>query len=274
MARVGLTVVALVFLLVAPAVGAQSQPSLAQRLGDLRFPEIIVSIDPTIIEFSAERGTITGQTASDLRRCIDKHSTCPDSTIAGISDGDADGFVDEAEVDGFSGALQAGLNFMGGSIAEFRRNLRELATIDGHGADSASFSEIRIEGAEGSITKTDTVFFTIQVQAKFPEVEDADQHRITMQREQSDLDLADRIVVRSGDGWSLPRDSIRPQDLRTLHRDDSITGTQEQLEGTEPMSFDIEKRADGGSPWLWVISLLLVAGGAGAFLLARARRGI
>lgn len=267
--RFSVACVVLLMLPVLPTAGAQT---LTQRLADLRFEEAVLRVGPNVLELGANRGAISGTGASDLRSCIDDFD-CPDSSLAAASEGNGNQDVTGEEVRAFSSNLLIGLQLAGGQIEELRLALRDLARIDGRTGDGVEFDRILIENAEGPVSSTQPVFVSLAGRVAFSSVPDADSHTVRVLRGESDLELANRLIIEPQAGWVIPKDSIDPAELQRYHRAGRIEGSQSELEGDEPLTFRIE--AKGGAAWtMWLLvaaGILLVAGLA-AYLLAQQRR--
>jgi hypothetical protein len=193
--------------------------------------------------------------------------------------GDGNGAVDADEVDAFEANAISGLNialsFGSGGFAEFGQALREIATIDGSTARVLRVDDFNIEGAEGSIGSTAGVRISFQLHVEFPDVGKANRHAVSVARAESGLQVADRIVVRPADGWRIKEDSIQPSRLQAFYDEGRVSGSQRELEGPEPLTFDLEKKS-ALSPWGWflAVSLLLILIGAGLYLWHQKRRKV
>jgi len=256
-------------------VGSQS---VSDRLGELHFPEITITVGPDVVDVAASDASLAGQGASDLRHCIDR-SNCPDSSLQAASNGNGNGNVESGEVDAFEANAISGLNIAlalgGGSFAEFGDALRQLVTIDGSPARQASVERFEIDEAEGSVGSAARVLVSFTLRIQYPGVNDANHHTVSIARSESGLDLADRIVVAPAGGWRIKEDSIAPAGLQAHYNDGRISGSQRELEGPEPLTFELEKKA-GLSGWGWflLISLLLLVVGAVLYYLNKRRRKV
>lgn len=249
---------------------AASQDSLLDQLADLRFPEVTLTVSPTLIQVDGAQATVSGETASDLRKCID-NSDCPEPLLARASTGNGDGVVTSDEAQDFSIAAKAGLNIAGGPVAEFRDSIKQLVTIDDVAAERVEFRRFEIANAEGPVRSTGPIQITLLLHVAFPEAGSSRTHHVRILRDRSDIELADRIVVHTGKGWTLEKNTIEPEGMRLYYHDGEIAGTQSQLQGSDPLTFSIERAGLSTGGWIALVSLLLVAGGLGAFYLARRR---
>lgn len=168
--------------------------------------------------------------------------------------------------------LTAALAF-GGQGLEFAETLRAIANVDGQGARIAAVERFEIGRAEGDIGSTVPLQLSFTLRFEFPDVADAGRHTIQIMRAGSGIDIADRIVLRAAEGWTIREDSIRPSNLRAYYRDGEVSGSQSELEGTEPLTFEIEK-GGGLSEWIWfgLASLLLLLLGAAIYAWNKRRK--
>lgn len=245
--------------------GAAGQ-TVSDRLADLRFAEIVVTVGPTDVGIDAHGGNLAGATASDLRKCLDK-ANCPDSRLEAASRGNGDGRVEQTEVDALEVNAVVGLNaalaFGGsGALADFGRQLRDLVRIDGGGPMNVQIETLDLAGATGSITSTNAIQVRLLVKVTF-ETADEDRHDVAIARAAADIDMAERIVVKPATGWTIEQDSITPESMKARYSGGSIQGTQAQMQGTEPLGFTIED-STGLPVWGWIVigglSLLVAAG--------------
>lgn len=241
---------------------ADAQASLIQRLRELHFPEVAVIVAPKLVEVVAEDATLSGGTASDLRRCIDD-TECPEKLLADRSRGDGDGTVEAKEVADYEDSLRFVANLAGANLWDYFDVVRRLVSIDGHPPKSVKVTVLELEGAEGDVTSTSPIGVSLRLEADFSLVESADRHEIRFARNVLNLTLTDRIVVRPGAGWEIPGDSIEPEAMRRLYAGGRISGSQREVGGVEPLTFEIEERS-GLPAWGWALLLLVVAGAGGA----------
>jgi hypothetical protein len=263
---------AALLLLTVPAADAQS---LTGRLANLSFPEVEVTVAPEVIFVRARDATLRDQSALELRRCID-NANCPDSVLRSFSNGNGDGRVEAHEVSYFETQVVFGLNSLiafnsEGEFGTFIAALRSLVTVDGKAANVVRLQELRFADATGTLSNN-PVRVTIQARLEFP-VSSGDRHTIQIARASIDLQLAQRIVVTPAKGWRIDGGSIQPVGLQGYYGDGRIAGSQQELQGNEPMTFTLSR--SGASLWTWVLSgaAILALAGLAVFIIARRRKG-
>lgn len=270
----GAALVLLLGVLVAPSIPAQS--SLSDRLGDVTFPQVLVTVGPTQIVVQLNSGAISGQTASDLRRCMDNHTSCPDNSLrlAG-SAGNKNSQVETGEIQNFETLILFGLGTAGGQIGEFRNALRALVKIDGKTASAVRFEGLTFQNAGGAITSTTTISVFMRVALPFSGTGSGTSHRVEVQRAESDIEFAQRIAVRGAAGWEIAKSSIQPSSMQAYYADGAIAGSQQQFQSSEPLAFDIRKVDEGTPAWVWwttgSLGLLAAAGGGGYWWFRRTK---
>ena len=258
----------LALVLFVPFASAQSLPD---RLAGLTFTEVVFTVAGDTIDLGANRGSLSGNTASDLRHCID-NSNCPDRNLASLSEGNGDGTADADEVRRFQAKAVFALNILGGDVGEFKQTLGELVKVDGTTFGNVQFTSLDLEGAEGTIGSTAPVFASLGVRVEFPNAPKGRTHTVLVERTASDLDLATRVIVRPAKGWSIVQDSVQPVDMRGRWADGELVGTQDQFEGEEPLAFQIKQKS-ATNPWLVGLgALFLLAVAVAAFVWVRRNR--
>lgn len=256
---------------------AASGATLAERLVDLDFPSVVLTVGGQTMELDAHDAKVTGQTASDVRKCID-NSNCIDPQVRQASVGNADGTVTQDEVDGFSERALFALNGLllasqDPGFVEFRNRLRDLVRIDGTSPSALEIIVLHLGDATGSITSTAAISVSFTVRGEFDNVDKGKRHTITISRQEADTNFTKRLTIRAASGWSIDEESISPPTMSTYFADGEFSGSQQDFESTTPLTFDIQKT--GGfstTTWFILISLLLLLAGLGAFLLAQRKR--
>lgn len=262
--RAPFLLVASLALLVAATPTVQGQ-SLADRLAELHFDDLIITIAPKSTAFEANGGTLTSNTARDLRRCID-NTNCPDSQLAGISPGNRDGSVTRDEVDEFEQIARDMLNFLGGDIKEFRDLFGEFVSVDDQGATKVEITDLQLRDAEGSVSSTQTIHVSFRLVAEYGGVGGGDSHSVRVHRDAPAVDIVSSITIRPGSGWKIKEDSILPPSMQAFFDGSQFSGSQSQMQGTEPVTFTLESTGGGSlGLWLLILGLLAVGGGFGFY---------
>jgi hypothetical protein len=235
---------------IAPSAAAQDS-----GFGEIRFARVVFTVGPEAVHVAAEGMAVQGQSAADWRECMDG-GECPIRDLEALVGGNEDGNVGGDEVKDFEETLLLGVN----SVAEFRNyrdTLKVLVRVDGKSASTMIFTMIDLKGAEGPVTSTSPFTVDVGLEGAFQAAE-ADTHTVAFERTESELTLTDRIVIQAAGGWKLLDASVEPASMQSLVRDGRLEGDQEDFEGTEPLTFEIEK-ASGVGAWIWIVGGLLVA---------------
>lgn len=253
--------------LMAPTASAST---LEDQMDEFHFGKVVFTItwntddDRANVIVSAEELQIVGEGASDLRHCIDGDDACPVAELKRAAvDSVTDGEVTSEEAESFALYLKVGLSTTD-QVKEMRQNLKGLVKIDDQAATSTSFTELKIDAAEGEVTSQDAIELSVIVTGSYATVEPANEHRVWMQRTESNLTVADEIVVQGGKNWRIDEESIRPESVQNYYTRGKIEATQGELESPDPLVFTLEyhKRAPG---WglLGALSALFVAAWVG-----------
>lgn len=253
--------------LLAPTASAST---LEDQMDEFHFGKVVFTItwntedDRANVIVSAEELQITGEGASDLRHCIDGDDACPVAELKRAAvDSVTNGEVTSEEVEAFALYLKVGLSTTE-QVKEMLRNLKGLVRIDDKPATAISFTELKIGGAEGEVTSQEAIELSVIVTGSYATVEPANEHRVWMQRTESNLTVADEIIVQGGKNWRIGKESIQPESVQTYYTRGKIEATQGELESPDPLLFTLEyhKRAPG---WglLGAISAVLVAAWVG-----------
>lgn len=246
-----------VVLLLAP--GATAQTDLEDALSDMRFEEVELVVGPSAVTFNAKDFRVQGEAASQFRTCVDGHDDCPIAELRGLI-GNGDGTVTEQEASDFR-ELVLGLWSGIPEIRQFVESLKPLVQVDGRAADVVSLQDLRVDGAEGPTATTAPVIVDFTVVAEYRETAEADRHDIRVERVEQDITLTDWIVVRAADGWKISEDSIAPDSMARLYDDGKLQGSQDDFEGQEALTFQIEQ--SNSRALLWAASGLVLAAAAG-----------
>jgi hypothetical protein len=269
-------VAALVVLALLPAPSGAAQ-TLQEQFQDLRFARLVFTVgwdterERGNVLVSAEDLVIRGEGASDLRHCIDG-GDCPMPDLRMAASGaNRDGQVSSGEAQNFADNLKVGLSLYE-DFQEIQRNLRGLIKIDDQSATSAPLTGLRLDGATGPVTSTTPIRISITITVFYATTTSASQHNIWMQRTESDLTIADQIVVQAARDWRIKEDSIQPSAMQARFSDDKLVGSQQDFESRDPLTFTIEERPSGPSGWMLWLSILAVVGaaaGAGIYIMRR-----
>lgn len=263
---VGLAVAALIPF--APVATAQS---LEQEFEELHFREFLLSVywddrnkKATMVATGKDH-RIDGAAASGLRYCIDNdEDDCPiEELLIAANGNDNDGEVLSDEVRNFEENLKEGLR-LSPEVQEIVSNVRGIAKVDDLSVTSAGLTAIRLHDAEGDVASQRSIGVDAEVTGTFGRVQAANRHDVWIQRRESDLTLADTITVTGGRNWRIVSDSIEPVQMRQYFKGGRLTGTQDEFESTEPLTFTIEYHKKSPGP-----ELVGILGVLAALVLAR-----
>lgn len=270
MTRLGtpLAAILVVGLLLAPGVAAQED--LERALSEMQFEEVELVVAPDTVAFHAKNFRVQGEAASQFRTCVDGHDDCPIAELRGLI-GNGDGTVTEQEVADFR-ELVLGLWSGIPEIRQFVESLKPLVQVDGAAADVVGLQDLSLAGAEGPTASTATVTFAFTIVAEYRSTAEADRHDVRVERVEQDITLTDRIVVRAADGWKINEDSIAPASMASLYDGGQLEGSQNEFEGEQPLSFQIEE--SNARALLWAASGVVLAAAAGitAFFVYKRRQ--
>lgn len=252
--------IALALTVLAPAASAKG---MVEQLDEFHFKELIFSVyweDRMFVKVTAKDLAIRDEGASELRHCIDGNEDgCPVPQLASAAQGaDNDGSVSSDEVRDFEETLKEGLR-LSEEVQDWVANLRGLVKIDDQTATSIQLTAIRIHSAEGDVDSRDEIRVDADVTGSFARVKSANTHDVWMQRRDSNLTIADTIVVAGGKNWRLVEDSIKPVQMQQYFTGGRLRGSQDQFESTTPLTFTVEyhKKSPGLGP-LAVLGALAV----------------
>lgn len=231
---------------------------------ELTFGRVTFTINDRTVEVFAEDFQITGSAAADWRECIDG-GACPVQQLEAITRGNEDGTVDGDEVERFESLVLALLPAIP-QFDEAKDLLKTIVSIDGRPADRMGFTELQLLDAEGPVASTSPIGVEVRLDGEYLGIQGAGEHQVRILRTESDLTLANWIIIRTGSGWEIDGGSIQPTSLRPYFNDGHIEGTQDDLEGTEPLTFTIREKSNVGLYVGLGAGLLAVAGGIAGFV--------
>ncbi len=265
-----LTLLAAVLFVAPPAT---AQDNLLEQLSALRFEAVVITVAPNAVEIAANNAGAQDTLASNIRKCIDGKG-CPSSDLENVSPGNENGNVDPGEADEFEETAVEILNnpIVKQQLDRYRAIFLSLITIDGEAADDFEFLDIEFDGAEGPTSSGAPIGVSLTLRINYPDVEDADEHDIKILRAAASLQLFHSLTVAPGYGWAIDEGTISPDKLQPLYDGESITGTQAEIQGVEPMTFTLERDRGNLGWWILAISAILLAASAGAFVYAQRKR--
>ncbi|HLE47008.1 MAG TPA: hypothetical protein VI818_01825, partial [Candidatus Thermoplasmatota archaeon] len=179
--------------------GAQAQ-SLEEQFQDFHFKyfRLVFSWDEdrgvAYVYAVAEGLEIHGEAARDMRVCMDG-GDCPIPEMrsaAGASD--TDGELTKDEVESFASVVVVGLRTYP-DVKLIQQNVKGLLKVDDEAAGSAILTDLRIHGAIGDVASLEPLSIDAVVTATFGAVKAAPTHEIWIQRTESNLTVADEIIV-------------------------------------------------------------------------------
>ncbi|HLE47556.1 MAG TPA: hypothetical protein VI818_04595 [Candidatus Thermoplasmatota archaeon] len=255
--------------------GAQAQ-SLEEQFADFHFKRVRFTFswddDRKVANMyaRAEDLEIRGEGARDLRECIDG-GECPLPDLGRAAAASTkDGEITREELDSFTFNLETGLRLYD-DVKAIQQNVKGIVKVDDKTAGSAILTDVQIDGAVGEVNSGDSLHLHATITATFGTVKPASTHKVWMQRTQSNLTIADEIVVEGGKNWRIVEASIEPATMGGFFDDGRLQGSQDEFESRDPLVFTVEYHKESSTALMvgGSVVVLAAAAGAGAFYLRR-----
>lgn len=244
--------------------------TLMEELTNAHFGLVTLTVNWNRVDVAGADWPIPGEAASELRKCMD-NKDCPDSNLASLgSAGNGDGQVTKDEVAEFAEALND-LIGLAPQAKDFRERLSQFIKLDDKRPNRILFDGFVFRNAEGPVASTQTIFLSVKAHGEFDGIGEMDAHKVEIQRTTSQLNMTDRIVIKTARGWSIDASTIAPADMAKYYADGRLSGTQDEFESPQPMTFLIQEKSVAGG-WVVALSVAGLLAGAGLLLFAFARR--
>ncbi|MBI2078875.1 MAG: hypothetical protein HYT80_10995 [Euryarchaeota archaeon] len=259
------------------AVPAAEAQTLEEQFQDFHFKyfRLVFSWDESrnlaYVYAVGEGLEIRGEGARDLRECMDG-GDCPIPELrSAASASNEDGELSRDEVDSFAFNLAVGLRVYQ-DMKVIQQNVKGLVKVDDKVPGSAILTDVRIHGAVGDVASVEPLSIDAVITATFGTVKAASTHKVWVQRTESNLTVADEIIVEGGKNWRIVESSIQPASVQSFYSDGRLQGSQGAFESRDPLTFTLEYHKEtstativGGS----LLALAAVGAGAGVYLWRR-----